>query len=163
MSDALEVLDQVGKWKEAGKGVAVATVIVTWGSSPRPVGSQLGVDDAGNMVGSVSGGCIEGAVIKEAMDTINDGKPRLLDFGVSKMMPVVGGEKEDEVALGRFPVLPTYELVLKCSHLFNLLDTRGALSVTERAGVIGRVRQLACGVAAAYMQQPRPEIPQQRA
>jgi len=42
MSDALEVLDQVGKWKEAGKGVAVATVIVTWGSSPRPVGSQLG-------------------------------------------------------------------------------------------------------------------------
>ena len=80
---ALEVLDQVGKWKEAGKGVAVATVIVTWGSSPRPVGSQLGVDDSGAMVGSVSGGCIEGAVVKEALDAIKDGKPRLLDFGVS--------------------------------------------------------------------------------
>jgi xanthine/CO dehydrogenase XdhC/CoxF family maturation factor len=70
MSDALEVLDQVGKWKADGKGVAVATVIVTWGSSPRPVGSQLGVDDSGNMVGSVSGGCIEGAVVKEALDAI---------------------------------------------------------------------------------------------
>ena len=51
MSDALEVLDQVGKWKAAGKGVAIATVITTWGSSPRPVGSQLGVDDSGAMVG----------------------------------------------------------------------------------------------------------------
>ena len=78
------------------------------------------------------------------------------------MLEKFAESKEDEIALGRFPVLPTYELVLKCSHLFNLLDTRGALSVTERAGVIGRVRQLACGVAAAYMQQPRPEIPQQR-
>ena len=70
MSDALEVLNQVGKWKEAGKGVAVATVITTWGSSPRPVGSQLGVDDSGAMVGSVSGGCIEGAVVREAIEAI---------------------------------------------------------------------------------------------
>ena len=83
MSDALEVLDQVGKWKDAGKGVAVATVIVTWGSSPRPVGSQLGVDDAGNMVGSVSGGCIEGAVVEEALGAIADGETRLLEFGVT--------------------------------------------------------------------------------
>ena len=66
-----------------GKGVAVATVITTWGSSPRPVGSQLGVDDSGAMVGSVSGGCIEGAVVKEALAAIADGKPRLLDFGVT--------------------------------------------------------------------------------
>ena len=52
MNDALDVLDQVGKWKASGKGVAVATVITTWGSSPRPVGSQLGVDETGAMVGS---------------------------------------------------------------------------------------------------------------
>ena len=83
MSDALEVLDQVGKWKEAGKGVALATVVTTWGSSPRPVGSKLVVDEGGNFIGSVSGGCIEGAVVKEALDAIKDGKPRLLDFGVS--------------------------------------------------------------------------------
>src|SRR5437870_7410508 len=83
MSDALDVLDQVGKWKASGKGVAMATVITTWGSSPRPVGSQLAVDDQGAFVGSVSGGCIEGAVVKEALAAIADGKPRLLDFGVS--------------------------------------------------------------------------------
>ena len=55
----------------------------------------------------------------------------------------------------RFPLLAAYDLVLKCSHLFNLLDSRGALSVTERAAVIARVRSLACGVAAAYIEQPR--------
>ena len=70
MSDALDVLDQVGKWKSSGKGVAIATVITTWGSSPRPVGSQLGVDDSGAMVGSVSGGCIEGAVVQEALANV---------------------------------------------------------------------------------------------
>ena len=64
-------------------------------------------------------------------------------------------ELQEEAAKQRFPLLPAYELVLKCSHLFNLLDARGALSVTERAGVIGRVRTLACRVAAAYLDQPR--------
>ena len=83
MSDALDVLDQVGKWKTSGKGVALATVITTWGSSPRPVGSQLGVDDTGAMVGSVSGGCVEGAVVTEALDVIASGKPKMLEFGVA--------------------------------------------------------------------------------
>ncbi|MBM3645008.1 MAG: XdhC family protein [Alphaproteobacteria bacterium] len=83
VADTLDVLDQAGKWRAAGKGVALATVIVTWGSSPRPVGSRLAIDDGGNMVGSVSGGCIEGAVVKEALAAISDGKPRLLDFGVT--------------------------------------------------------------------------------
>jgi xanthine/CO dehydrogenase XdhC/CoxF family maturation factor len=73
----------VEKWRGAGKGVAVATVVTTWGSSPRPVGSKLAVDAEGQFVGSVSGGCIEGAVILQALDAIADGKPRLLDFGVS--------------------------------------------------------------------------------
>jgi xanthine/CO dehydrogenase XdhC/CoxF family maturation factor len=70
-------------WKQAGKGVALATVVTTWGSAPRPVGSQLAVDNEGNFIGSVSGGCIEGAVVTEALDAIADGKPRMLDFGVS--------------------------------------------------------------------------------
>src|SRR5918995_2876491 len=83
MSDALDVLDQVGKWKASGKGVAIATVITTWGSSPRPVGSQLGVNDSGAMVGSVSGGCIEGAVVKEALEVMAGAPPKLLDYGVS--------------------------------------------------------------------------------
>jgi xanthine dehydrogenase accessory factor len=70
-------------WHRAGRGVAIATVVKTWGSAPRPVGSQLVIDADGAMEGSVSGGCVEGAVITEAIDAIADGKQRLLDFGVS--------------------------------------------------------------------------------
>lgn len=70
-------------WLRAGRKVARATVVSTWGSSPRPVGSQLVVDDAANMVGSVSGGCIEGAVVHEARQVMESGDARLLEFGVS--------------------------------------------------------------------------------
>lgn len=83
MNAETDVLNEATAWRKAGKGVALATVVTTWGSSPRPVGSQLAVDDKGKFVGSVSGGCIEGAVIKEAIEAIADGRPRLLDFGVS--------------------------------------------------------------------------------
>ena len=78
-----DVLETAAEWLTAGKGVAMATVVTTWGSSPRPAGSQLAVDETGGMVGSVSGGCIEGAVVTEAIGAIKDGKPRLLDFGVT--------------------------------------------------------------------------------
>ena len=81
-----DVLGQAARWRADGKGVALATVVATWGSSPRPVGSQLAVDEAGAMVGSVSGGCIEGAVVHEAQAVIADGKPRLLEFGVTHEM-----------------------------------------------------------------------------
>lgn len=77
------ILDQVAAWRDDGRKVAVATVIRTWGSSPRPVGSQLAVDQSGAMVGSVSGGCIEGAVVEQAIAAMGDGKPRRLEFGVS--------------------------------------------------------------------------------
>jgi xanthine/CO dehydrogenase XdhC/CoxF family maturation factor len=78
-----DVLAAAARWRGEGRGVALATVVATWGSSPRPAGSQLAVDEAGAFIGSVSGGCIEGAVIDEARQTIADGLPRLLDFGVS--------------------------------------------------------------------------------
>ena len=77
------VLEDAARWKADGKGVALATVVSTWGSSPRPVGSQLAVDEDGQFVGSVSGGCIEGAVVTEAIEAISDGNIRLLEFGVS--------------------------------------------------------------------------------
>ncbi len=83
MTGTEDILLCAAAWRKAGKGVALATVVSTWGSSPRPVGSQLAVDDRGDFVGSVSGGCIEGAVIKEALDAIETGRPRLLDFGVT--------------------------------------------------------------------------------
>ncbi len=83
MGEADEVLEQATDWLGSGKNVALATVIGTWGSSPRPVGSQLAVDGDGAFVGSVSGGCIEGAVVGEALQSIEDGKPRTLEFGVT--------------------------------------------------------------------------------
>ena len=81
--DSLQVLASAEKWKSEGLGVALATVVATWGSSPRPVGSQLALNDAGDFVGSVSGGCVEGAVITEGRDIISNGGTKLLEFGVS--------------------------------------------------------------------------------
>lgn len=70
-------------WAEADTRFALATVIETWGSAPRPVGSHLIIDDGGRFFGSVSGGCIEAEVLSEAQEVIETGKPRLLEFGVS--------------------------------------------------------------------------------
>jgi len=70
-------------WHQAGKGAALATVVETWGSAPRQVGSQLAISGEGEIMGSVSGGCVEGAVVTEALEALADGRPRLLTFGVS--------------------------------------------------------------------------------
>ena len=83
MGDNEDILQQAADWRAEGKGVALATVVSTWGSSPRPVGAKLALEDHGGFIGSVSGGCVEGAVIEEGLKAIADGKPRLLDFGVS--------------------------------------------------------------------------------
>ena len=81
--DTEAVLAQALAWLAGGRKVALATVARTWGSSPRPAGSKLAVDDAAAFVGSVSGGCIEGAVIQEALEVMAAGGSRLLSFGVS--------------------------------------------------------------------------------
>jgi xanthine/CO dehydrogenase XdhC/CoxF family maturation factor len=78
-----DILSEAEKWHKAGRGVAIATVVETWGSAPRPVGSHLVIDEEGHCLGSVSGGCVEGTVVTEALDVIADGKPRLLEFGVA--------------------------------------------------------------------------------
>ena len=70
-------------WHQAGHGAALATVVETWGSAPRQAGSQLAISGRGEMVGSVSGGCVEGAVVTEALEALQDRMPRLLTFGVS--------------------------------------------------------------------------------
>ena len=82
LSTDQDVLAKAQEWSAAGRGVAVATVVETWGSAPRPVGSHLVIDDEGNFLGSVSGGCVEGEVVTEAIDVISDGKPKMLEFGV---------------------------------------------------------------------------------
>ena len=83
LSSDSDILTEAEAWVRAGRSVALATVIETWGSAPRPVGSHLVIDSEGNFLGSVSGGCVEGDVITEAMDAIADGKPRTLEFGVA--------------------------------------------------------------------------------
>ncbi|WP_417411964.1 XdhC family protein [Hoeflea sp.] len=81
--DQLDPLAVAERWMLDGREVAVATVIETWGSAPRPVGSHLVIDIDGNFSGSVSGGCVEGAVISEAADVIASGEPKMLEFGVA--------------------------------------------------------------------------------
>jgi xanthine/CO dehydrogenase XdhC/CoxF family maturation factor len=77
------ILQQASDWLKSGRKVAIATVVETWGSAPQPIGSQLVIDHEGNFIGSVSGGCVEGAVVTEAIDVISSGKPKLLEFGVA--------------------------------------------------------------------------------
>ena len=78
-----DILKAAEDWQKAGHGVALATVVETWGSAPRPVGSNLVIDEEGNFLGSVSGGCVEGAVVTEAIDVIDSGKAKMLEFGVA--------------------------------------------------------------------------------
>ena len=78
-----DILGTAAAWRDAGREVGLATVIATWGSSPRPIGSQLVVDGDGRFEGSVSGGCIEGAVIETAQSVMQSGQPEMLEFGVS--------------------------------------------------------------------------------
>ena len=78
-----DILKAAEDWQKAGRGVALATVGETLGSAPRPAGSSLVINDEGTFLGSVSGGCVEGAEVTEAMDVIQSGKPRMLEFGVA--------------------------------------------------------------------------------
>ncbi|MDH5674447.1 MAG: XdhC family protein [Myxococcales bacterium] len=78
-----DVLEQAEQWSRDGHGVAIVTVVRTWPSSPRPVGSQLVVRDDGHFLGSISGGCAEGMVVAEAQKTLADGQTRSFEFGVT--------------------------------------------------------------------------------
>jgi len=78
-----DVLNAAEAWKREGRKVAIATVVGTWGSAPRPVGSHLVIDEQQNFLGSVSGGCVEGDVIAAAADVLETGVPKLLEFGVA--------------------------------------------------------------------------------
>ena len=81
--DPQDILSTALTWHDAGRLVALATVVQTWGSSPRPAGSNLVIAADGAFEGSVSGGCVEGAVIHAAKEVLEDGQPRLLEFGVT--------------------------------------------------------------------------------
>lgn len=78
-----DVLDVIEQWHQDGKDAAVATVVKVWGSAPRPVGSKMAVSSTGDIAGSVSGGCVEGAVYEAAREVMTGAIPRLLKFGVA--------------------------------------------------------------------------------
>ena len=86
MNDIDDILTPTSIWLQKKRRIALATVISTWGSSPRPVGGQMAIDENGEIIGSVSGGCIEGAVISEGIKSINDGKSRIKDYGITNNM-----------------------------------------------------------------------------
>jgi len=78
-----EVLSELTEWSKAGEDIALATVVETWGSSPRPLGSKMVVTRSGKMAGSVSNGCIEGAVFDEAQKVLKSREPKVAAFGVA--------------------------------------------------------------------------------
>ena len=78
-----EVLDSVERWRERGEKVAIATVVATRRSAPRPTGAKLAISESGEMAGSVSGGCVEGDVFEHAQEVLRTGEPKLLTYGIS--------------------------------------------------------------------------------
>ena len=78
-----EILDDVERWRGEGKKVAVATVVATRRSAPRPVGAKLAISETGEMCGSVSGGCVESDVYENAREVLATGKPKLLSYGIA--------------------------------------------------------------------------------
>lgn len=78
-----DILTEVQTWRARGDKIALATVVNTWGSAPRQVGSKMAVNQRGEMAGSVSGGCVETAVIEEALVVLKKGRPKLLKYGVA--------------------------------------------------------------------------------
>ncbi len=80
----IDVLPDIEKWRGRGERVAIATVISMQGSAPRGPGAKLAVSESGELTGSVSGGCVEPAVVQAALEVIEDGKPQMLEFGITE-------------------------------------------------------------------------------
>jgi xanthine dehydrogenase accessory factor len=78
-----DILTEATAWQAAGDPTAIATVVDCWGSAPRPRGSRMAISASGRMAGSVSGGCVEGAVAEAAKDVFVTGKPQLLEYGIT--------------------------------------------------------------------------------
>lgn len=141
-SELDDIFDRAQAWRANGDVVALATVVRTWGSSPAPAGSHLAVNAKGEFAGSVSGGCIEGAVICEALATIADRKPRLLEFGVAD-------EHAWEVGLacgGRVAVFVA-RLDLDFDRLMETRAMRRAVAVVTRLADGARAQVDATGIS----------------
>ena len=83
-----EVINDIDRWRNQGKKVALATVVKVYGSAPRPLGAKMAISEDGEMSGSVSGGCVEGAVAQEAIDILASGRPRLVEYGIADELAI---------------------------------------------------------------------------
>ena len=86
-----EVLADIDRWRSEGKAVALATVVKVYGSAPRPLGATMAVSAQGEMAGSVSGGCVEGAVVQEALAVLKTGQPKLVEYGIADELAISVG------------------------------------------------------------------------
>jgi xanthine dehydrogenase accessory factor len=86
-----DVLPEIERWQADGKRVALATVVKVYGSAPRPLGAKMAISEAGEMSGSVSGGCVEGAVVEEALAVLKSGQPRLVEYGIADELAISVG------------------------------------------------------------------------
>lgn len=134
-----EVLRQGLRWQEQGQRVAIATVIASWGSAPRPIGAKLAVAENGAFAGSVSGGCVENAVITAALECIADGTPRLLDYAGDAKFPWEVG-------------LPCGGSIRVFVEPFSSKFT-AALDASSRGQIIALITNLATGAHAQMTEQ----------
>ena len=86
-----EVLSDIDRWRSEGKAVALATVVKVYGSAPRPLGAKMAISAQGEMSGSVSGGCVEGAVVQEALAVLKTGQPKLVEYGIADELAISVG------------------------------------------------------------------------
>ena len=153
MAENEDVLNTAIEWLKNGKGVAIATVVGTWGSSPRPAGSLLAVTEDGAFVGSVSGGCVEGAVVEHGLGIIRGGPNQLLDFGISndrawEVGLACGGEMK--VFVGAAPSVRELERMLNERPIAVVTDlVSGARELVSPDSAVGTLGLSGAETAAA--------------
>ena len=126
MQDHEQMPETALAWHREGRGAVLATVIETWGSAPRPVGGQLVISGDAELQGSVSGGCVEGAVVAEAIDALDDGKARVLEFGVADeeafcWVVTPGLTCSTSMSSARAEIWPALRMPSKSSALWRLI------------------------------------------
>ncbi len=125
-----EVLDELNQWTREGEDIALATVVETWGSSPRPLGSKMLVTRSGKMAGSVSNGCIEGAVFEEAQKVLKSGTPKVAAFGVADDVAFEVGRPAADIS--RFSSSPSAALTGSSSESSTATSPRRSARTCRR-------------------------------
>ena len=128
------ILARALDWVKEGRTVALATVLQTWGSAPTPAGSQLAIDGEGNFAGSVSGGCVEGAVIAEAAEAMASAKPKTLQFSVAEETAwAVGLACGGTIRIFVEPLVPGHNLDVLAELANTVSGRKSAALVTDLA------------------------------